>query len=247
MKKNALSLLAMLCVVSTTASAALLFEDAFDTYTAGSSLSGQGGWVNFTGTGTALVSDLPVGLTPPNALSLVSGGGVRNGFSAVSLADSDLSFTFHFIAGETVAGRNLEFAIRDNTNYAFYLNIRGTRTSVDIGQSTSPTTNHALASALAANTWYQFNATIDATNSVLTFSITPSEGGASLLTQSLALSAAQVDRIYFSTSASALSGDWSVDNVSVAAIPEAQTTALLLSAGPAMALAGWAARRRSPR
>ncbi len=244
MKKTALCLLATVCVAGTS-SAALLFEDDFDAYTPGSNLAGQGGWVNFTGTGSALVSNNPAGYTAPNELSLAAGGGVRNGFAAVSLADSDLKFSFNFMAGESAAGRNLEFAIRNNTTYAFYLNLRGSRTSVDIGLNNASTQNHALSSALVSNAWYQFNATIDADTSTLTFSITPAEGGSALVTQAITLSAIQVDRIYFSSSASALSGDWSIDNVSVAAIPEAQTARLLLSAGPVLALAGWAARRRT--
>jgi len=233
-----LTLIAALCM-TTTSHAAVIFQENFDSLTAGSSIVGQGGWSsNNSGVGSAIVSSTLTAYSPANYLDLYAGGTVQNSFTPASLSAANTNFSFYFMPGANTAGHNLQISLRSSTGYAFYLNLRGNLTSVDVGLDANTTTNYVLGSALAIGSWYQFDGTINAATNQLAFTLTPSTGGAAVLSQSITLSASSIQRLVVGSSSSTASGDWSLDSITLNAVPEANSAALTLIGGGLIALGG---------
>lgn len=237
-------MIAALCL-TTASHAAVIFQENFDSLTAGSTIVGQGGWTNNSGVGSAIVSNTLTAYSPANYLDLYAGGTVQNTFTPTSLSAANTSFSFYFMPGANTAGHNLQVSLRSSSGYAFYLNLRGNLTSVDVGLDATTTTNYALGSALAIGSWYQFDGTINAATNQLVFTLTPSTGGAAVLTQSITLSATSIQRLVVGSSSSTASGDWSLDSITLNAVPEANSAALTLIGGGLIALGGMRALKKN--
>lgn len=238
-----LTLIAALCM-TTASHAAVIFQENFDLLAAGSSIVGQGGWSNNSGVGSAIVSNTLTAYSPANYLDLYAGGTVQNSFTPASLSASNTNFSFYFMPGANTAGHNLQISLRSSTGYAFYLNLRGNLTSVDVGLDANTTTNYVLGSALAIGSWYQFDGTINAATNQLAFTLTPSTGGAPVLSQSITLSASSIQRLVVGSSNSTTSGDWSLDSITLSAVPEANSATLTLIGGGLIALGGLRALKK---
>ncbi|CAN5774361.1 hypothetical protein BH09VER1_BH09VER1_16950 [soil metagenome] len=224
-------LLSTLCLASA-AHAAVIFQENFDTLTSGTTVVGQNGWANNSGTGSSPVSNTLPAYSSPNYLSLYAGGTVQHSFTAASLTASDTSFNYYFMAGTSVvAGHNLQLSLRDASGYVFYMNIQGGLASLDIGLINTTTTNKAFSSSLSKNVWYVFAATIDQTTDVMSYSVAAASGGSSLLSSSITLSSTSINRFVVGSSASTASGDWSFDSLSINSVPEPGTTALAIGGG----------------
>ncbi|MES2307450.1 MAG: glycosyl hydrolase family 18 protein [Verrucomicrobiota bacterium] len=221
MKKNLGIWTALIALTMSSLHAALLTE-TFDTLTSGSSLFGQNGWVKVSTAGTAAVIQNTSSWSPVNRLSLFGGVAVRKTFTETSLT-SNMKFDFYFKKGDPIVGHNLQVSLLNSAGKAFYLNLRGTGTSIDIGltDKSGGTTTYTYSAPLERMTWYRFGAIMDSANKQLYFAITPAQGGKNaILTGSLALTATALSGLELSGSASTASGDWFVDSLSLAPLKE---------------------------
>jgi len=225
------------------ARSAVIFQENFDALTAGSTVVGQGGWTNNANGANALVANTLTAYTSPNYLDAFAGGTVQHTFTPVTLSAATTQIQFYFMPNTSTAGHNLQLSLRSSdsgSNYAFYLNLRGNRSSLDVGLDATTTTQYSFSSALSLSTWYLFSATVNPTSSQLSFSVTPAAGGSSLVSQSITLTATALQRVVVGASASTTTGEWSVDSLSIATVPEPSAASLAVVGGMAL-IGGWRA------
>lgn len=213
------------------AHSAVIYSEDFDSLTAGS-LIGQGGWTqNIAGT-INVVDDAAKAYSVSNYMTLGGSGAIQHTYAATDLSAESTSLSFYFLSSTATAGRNIQLSLRTATSGSgsvFYLNLLGSGTGLQAGVSSSSFSSYTYSSALTLNEWYLFSATTDPLTNLLTFSVTAAEGGAALTSGTVDLSGTLLttQRLVFSSNSSTAAGDWGIDSLSFATVPEPGTVALV--------------------
>jgi len=216
------------------AHAAVIFSDNFDSLSAGN-LVGQGGWTQNNAGTMNVVTNTSVAYSSPNYITLGASGAPQHTFASTNLNTDSTSLSFYFLTNTTTAGHNIQLSMRTGTTGSgsyFYLNLLGTGTGLQAGTSPSSFSSYTFSSSLSTNTWYLFSATTDPVSDLLTFSVTAASGGAALTSGTVDISstAGTAARMVFSSNASTAAGDWAIDNVAFATVPEPSAAVLLSGA-----------------
>lgn len=219
--------------LTSVAHAAVIYSENFDSLSAGA-LVGQGGWtLNNAGTSN-VVNDASKAYSAPNYMTLGGSGAVQHTFTATSLSTESTNLSFYFLSTATAAGHNIQLSLRaaaSGNASVFYLNLLGAGTGLQAGISSSSFSSYTFSSALTLNSYYLFSATTDPLTSQMTFSVTPAAGGSALTSGTIDLSSTLLttQRIVLSSNSSTVAGEWAIDNISFATVPEPSTVTLFLA------------------
>ena len=161
------AMLTLTTVVAAVSALALTpFSDSFD-YTTGSNLDGQGGWVQFAGSGgdQLTIADLPTGSTSGvNVVKKPIANDSNETAKNIGTVDVDTTLEFHIsVLSETPAGSNDALIRIVNNQDPFTVGTivfqMGINDGKATGQTFSPSVYTQLDDSIEANTWYEFRAT----------------------------------------------------------------------------------------